>query len=70
MSNKEAVIEIVRKLPEEVTLEEILEEIEILAGIRRAEEAVREGRVISHEDVKQRLASWLSELDLVRASRR
>ena len=60
MSNKEAVIEIVRKMPEEVTLEEILQEIEILAAIRRGEEAVREGRIISHEDVKQRLGSWLS----------
>jgi hypothetical protein len=53
MSNKEAVIEIVRKLPEEVTLEEILEEIQILATIQQGEKAVREGRVISHEDVKQ-----------------
>lgn len=60
MSNKEAVIEVVRKLPEEVTLEEILEELEILAAIRRGEEAVREGRVVAHEDVKQRLATWLS----------
>ncbi len=60
MSNKDVVIEIVRRLPEEVTREEILEKIEILAAIRRAEGAVREGRVISHDDVKQRLASWLS----------
>src|SRR5437660_6917215 len=52
MSNKEAVMEIVRKMPEEVTLEEILEEIQILAAIRRGEEAVREGRVVSYDEVK------------------
>jgi predicted transcriptional regulator len=61
MSNKEAVIEIMRKLPEEVTLEEIVEEIQILAAIQQGEKEVREGRVISHEDVKQRLASWLTK---------
>ena len=67
MSNKEAVIEIVRKMPEEVTLEEILQEIEILAAIRRGEEAVQEGRVISHEDVKPRLGSHGVGNDPVRA---
>ncbi|MEO6811401.1 MAG: hypothetical protein ABI353_20005 [Isosphaeraceae bacterium] len=59
MSNRDAVLEIVRTLPEESTLEEILEEIQILAAIRRGEEAVREGRVVDHEDVKRRLVVWL-----------
>lgn len=61
MSNKDAVMEAVRKLPEDVTLEEILEEIQILAAIQRGEVAAQEGRLISHEDVKQRVASWLSK---------
>jgi predicted transcriptional regulator len=59
MSNRDAVLEIVRRLPEESTLEEILEEIQILAAIRRGEEAVCKGRVVAHEDVKQKLAAWL-----------
>lgn len=61
MSNKDAVMEIVRKLPEEATLDEILEEIQILAAIRRGEDAALEGRVMSHEDAKQRLCSGLSK---------
>jgi predicted transcriptional regulator len=61
ISNKEAVLEIVRTMSEEATLEEIVEEIQILAAIRRGEEAVREGRIVSHEDLKLRLASWLSK---------
>jgi len=59
MSSKEIVIDALRRLPEEVTLEEISEEIAILAAIRRGEQAVAEGRVLSHDEVKQRSASWI-----------
>jgi predicted transcriptional regulator len=60
-SNKDVVIEAVRKLPEGVSLQEICEEIAILAAIRRGEEAAGEGRVVPHDEVKKRLASWISK---------
>jgi predicted transcriptional regulator len=59
MSNKDLVIETVRKLPEEVTIEEICEEIAMLAAIRRGEQAADEGRVISHEEVKRKVSDLL-----------
>ena len=58
MSNKELVIDVLRRLPEEVSLEEISQEIAILAAIRRGEEALAAGRVVSHAEVKQRSTSW------------
>jgi predicted transcriptional regulator len=58
MSDKEAVIDAVRNLSDEATVEEILEQIEILAAIRRGERAADAGRVVSHEEVKQQVASW------------
>jgi predicted transcriptional regulator len=58
MSNKELVIEALRKLPEDTSLEEISEEIAILAAIRRGEKAAEMGKVIPHEEVKARFASW------------
>ncbi len=61
MSNEELVIEALRKLPEEVTVEEIIEELAILAAIRRGEEAAAAGRVMPHEEVKKRFASWNSK---------
>ncbi len=61
MSNKELVIEMLRQLPEEVTLEEIREEIAILAAIRRGEEAAAAGRVVPHSEVKTRSATWTSK---------
>jgi predicted transcriptional regulator len=56
MSAKELVLERVRELPDNLTLEEILEELAILAGIRQGEQAADEGRVISHEEMKRRVA--------------
>lgn len=58
MSNKELVIEAVRELPEEASLDEIAERISILAAIRRGEDAADAGRVISHEEMKARAATW------------
>jgi predicted transcriptional regulator len=58
MSDKEAALEAVRKLPETATLEEISEDVAILAALQRGKDAAEAGRVVSHEDVKQQLASW------------
>jgi predicted transcriptional regulator len=60
MSNKEMIIQAVGKLPEDVTLEKIQEEIDILIAIRRGEEDVRQGRVVPHEDVVKELESWIT----------
>jgi predicted transcriptional regulator len=61
MSNKELVLEAVRGMPDEATIEEISEEIAILAAIRRGQEAVRAGDIVSHDEVKQRLSRWNSK---------
>jgi predicted transcriptional regulator len=61
MSEKTAVLETVRKLSEEATFEEIMEAISILAAIKRGEAAADAGKVLPHEEVKQRLASWTTK---------
>jgi predicted transcriptional regulator len=61
MSNKEIVIEAVRKLPEELSLEEIAEEVAVLAAIRRGEEDADAGRTISHDEVRRRFQEWISK---------
>ena len=55
MSAKELVLESVRNMPDDKSMDEIVEELTILAGIRRGEKAADEGRVISHEEMKKRL---------------
>ncbi len=58
MSNKELVLEALRHLPEDASIEAITEEIAILAAIRRGEEAADAGRVVSHAEAIKRLESW------------
>ena len=61
MTNKQITIEAVRELSDDATLEEIAERVAILAAIREGEQAADEGRVISHEEVKRRMAKWTSK---------
>ena len=61
MNDKDVVIETVRKMSEAATLGQIIEEIAILAAIRRGEEAADAGRVTPHEEVRKKLASWISK---------
>jgi predicted transcriptional regulator len=61
VSAKDLAIDVVRSLPDDTTFEVILEEIAILAAIRRGESAIEAGRVVPHEEIKKRLATWLSK---------
>jgi predicted transcriptional regulator len=56
MTNKQMVIDAVRELPDEASLDDIAERIAILAAIRNGEQAADAGRVISHEELKRRVA--------------
>jgi predicted transcriptional regulator len=58
MSAKELVLKTVRKMSDELSMEEILEELSILAAIREGENAADAGKVISHEEMKKRAKSW------------
>ncbi len=61
MSDKQAVLEAVRRLPEDATLADIEEELATLTAIRRGSEAADEGRVKSHDEVKRLLVEWTSK---------
>ena len=58
MSDKQAVLEVLERMPENASLDEIQEELSILAAIRQGEAAAEAGRVLTHEEVKRRSASW------------
>lgn len=61
MSVKELIRNAVDKMPDEISFDEALEELEILAAIQRADEAADAGDVIPHEEVKREIASWFSK---------
>ena len=55
MSNKEAVIEALRDLPEEASSEAIIKHLTTLAAIRRGEEDADAGQLIPHDEVQKRM---------------
>ena len=59
-SEKEIALDAVRTMPDSATLREILEELAILEAIRRGEADLAAGRVVSHDEVKRRSATWIS----------
>jgi predicted transcriptional regulator len=61
MSAKEAVLEAIKELPDHATYNEILEHVAVLAAIQRGIEAAEAGKVLSHEEVKKRIATWTSQ---------
>ena len=61
MSDKQAIMEAVESLPEEATFDEILEEVAMLAALRRGLDDANAGRVITSEEMKRRIAQWTSK---------
>jgi predicted transcriptional regulator len=55
-TDKQIAFNALQRMPESATLEEISEELAILAAIRRGEVAAEAGRTLTHDEVKQRFA--------------
>lgn len=58
MTDKQAVIDALQRLPEDATLEEISEELRIMASIRRGRADIAAGRTKTHEEAEKLLESW------------
>jgi hypothetical protein len=60
MSTKEAVLDLVRKLPDDCSLDDIQYHLYVLQTIERGRAEVVQGRTISHGQVRRELqAKWL-----------
>jgi len=63
VSMKKQVQELVNRLPEEATLEEIQYHLYVLQKIHRGLSDLAEGRTSSQEEVESRIREWLSKFD-------
>lgn len=61
MSDKELVIDLLKKLPDDAKLRDIGAEIEFLAALQEGERQADCGEVIKHEEVKREFKSWISK---------
>src|SRR5437870_1624717 len=60
MTEKEIVLETIRELPDNCSIDEIAERIEFLAAVQKGLDQLDRGEGIPHEEIKKQLASWLT----------
>jgi hypothetical protein len=60
MTDKQAVYEVLGRLPEGASLEEVIVDLHILISIRRGRADVAAGRTHSQEQVQQLMQSWVT----------
>ena len=56
---KEKVIELIKSLPEDATLEDIHYHLYVREKVEHGLKAVDEGRIVSREEAEKRVAEWL-----------
>jgi predicted transcriptional regulator len=61
MSDKQAALEAIGRMPDSVSLREISREMEFLAAVREGEEQADQGKVIPLEQLEKNLQTWLSK---------
>jgi hypothetical protein len=61
MSNREMVIELVGRLPQDTPLDEIARRIEMLAGIHVAREQARRNEGTPAEGARQLIDAWVGQ---------
>jgi len=57
--HKEKIKHVIDAFPEEVAMDSLMEKIYLLDKIEQGEKELAEGKGILHEDVKERLQTWL-----------
>ncbi len=58
-TEKENIIEMIKSLPKDISMEDIIEAIYVRQKIEKGLKDSEEGRLFTHEQAKERLAKWL-----------
>ena len=58
MSVKDQILKAIHRLPDDIDYHDAADEIAFLAAIREAERDIDQGRLITNEQMKARLAGW------------
>jgi predicted transcriptional regulator len=61
MSDKEAVLKLVQRLPAEASWQQILQEIQFVAAVKAGLDEIDQGKGVSVEAVEQMLATWTTQ---------
>ena len=58
MSVKEQVLQAIQRLPDDIDLRDVADEIALLAALQEAEHDIEHGQLISNDEMKSRMAQW------------
>ena len=58
-SVKDSVIDFIKKLPDNLTVEEITYKLCIEERINKAQQQMKDGNYLTHKEAKERLKKWL-----------
>jgi len=61
MNNRELVIELVTRLPEDTPLMEIVQKIEFVAGVQEGRKQAERGEGMPIEEVRKLLPQWVAD---------
>jgi predicted transcriptional regulator len=61
MSDKQLVLDSIRRLPDDASLEVISQRVEFLSALRKGLDQIERDQTVPHDEVKRQLASWLSK---------
>ena len=56
MTPKQKIIEVIERLPDEVSIDEAIERLYLLSKIERGLAQIEAGQVVSHEEIKNEFA--------------
>ena len=59
MTTKQAVLQAISELPDNASVEEILDVVLLRMKVERGRQQIAAGEGLSHEEVRERLARWL-----------
>lgn len=59
MTAKQKACEVISRMPDESTFEDIQYHLYVLQCIEQGEKDIDDGNVLSHDEVESRLAKWL-----------
>ena len=61
MKDKVVAIAAINHLPEDASMEQIAEELQIMAALRKGKADVKAGRTKSHAEVEKMIEAWISK---------
>ena len=61
MSTKQIVQDLLQKMPDDVSLHQVAQEIEFVAAVRQGMAEIDRGERIPIEDIERELPSWVSK---------